>query len=517
MFKHWLFPWQAGAVKPAKAGAAAARKATRARAIAAPRRDNFARSLLLSIALHAVLLAMQFGDSGSGLPWFGVPGMARNVSVPSLNAVLRSQVVAEKPVVEQVTAVIVSDSQRHVAKPLVREPPPPRLPPEPATASIAKLVTLPQKTGEKGRVAGVAADMPKIDAPDKGSTVLSTDKPSEWSLPATKSRLEDEAHEEPAVVEKAGAAPPVLEQKMVEDLARIEEEKAALAAVAREKELVLERQRAEELAHLEAKKVEQAAAAKAREEVLTKQAEAEALARKRQAEKAAAEKALAEKLAAEKALAEKVAAEKAAAEKVVAEKIAAEKVAAEKAAAEKAAAERNLAEEQSRLKSAALGSADGSKTAGSAALTGSELARRGLDQARSAPMAMPGREPAEPARPRRGSILGRDPKDIQLAFYGDSWRLKVERIGSLNYPKLSKNLVYEPLVVTVSINSDGTLAAVRIDRSSGHRELDEAVRRILEMSAPFSAFPPDLKRSYDVIDITRTWTFLEERPRIVSQ
>ncbi|MFA7282197.1 MAG: TonB family protein [Sterolibacterium sp.] len=497
------------------------------RVIVVPRKDNFARSLLLSIALHALLLAMQFGDSGSGLPWFGVPGMARNASVPSLNAVLRSQVVAEKPVVEPVTAAIVSDSRRHVAKPLVREPPPPRLPPEPATASVAKLVTLPQETGEKGRAAGAVADVPKIDAPDKGSTVLSTDKPGEWSLPAAKSRLEDEAHEEPAVVEKAGAAPPVLEQKMVEDLARIEEEKAALAAVAREKELVLERQRAEELARLEAKKVEQAAADKAREEVLTKQAEAEALARKRQAEKAAAEKALAEKLAAEKTLAEKIAAEKATAEKVATERATAEKIAAEKAAAEKAAAEktvaekaameRGLAEEQSRLKGAALGSADGSKTAGSAALTGSELARRSLDQARSAPLALPGREPADLSRPRRGSILGRDPKDIQLAFYGDSWRLKVERIGSLNYPKLSKNLVYEPLVVTVSINSDGTLAAVRIDRSSGHRELDEAVRRILEMSAPFSAFPPDLKRSYDVIDITRTWTFLEERPRIVSQ
>ncbi|MBI5921949.1 MAG: TonB family protein [Betaproteobacteria bacterium] len=516
MFKHWLFPWKAGAAKPAKTGSASVRTATPARAITAPRKDNFAQSLLLSMALHALLLTLQFGDSGSGLPWFGVPGTARNVSAPSLNAILRSQVAAEKPVEEQVTTVVVSDSRRHVAKPLVREPPPPRLPPEPAAASIAKLVTLPQETGEKGRAAGAVADVPKIDAPDKGSTVLSTDKPGEWSLPAAKSRLEDEAREEPAVVEKAGAAPPVLEQKMIEDLARIEEEKAALAAVAREKELVLERQRAEELAHLEEKKAEQAAA-RAREEVLAKQAEAEAMARKRQAEKAAAEKALAEKLAAEKALAEQAAAERAATEKAVAEKIAAEKVAAEKAAAEKAAAERSLAEEQSRLKSAALGNADGSKTAGTSALTGSELARRALGQARNAPSALPGREPAELARPRRGSILGRDPKDIQLAFYGDSWRLKVERIGSLNYPKLSKNLVYEPLVVTVSINSDGTLAAVRIDKSSGHRELDEAVRRILEMSAPFSAFPPDLKRSYDVIDITRTWTFLEERPRIVSQ
>lgn len=459
------------------------------------RQDNFGKALLLSLALHALILSLQFGESGSGLPWFGVPGEARTASIPTLKAILHSQVAAEKPAADQVVKPLVSDSKTHAVKPLLREPPPPRLPPEPATASITKLVKLPQDTGETGRVAGVAADVPKVDVSDTASTVLSTDQESSWSRPVAQSRLEEEARDEPVVVEKTGATP-VLEQKMVEDLARIEEEKAALAAVAREKELVLEKKRAEELARIEAKKAEQAAAARAREETLVKQAEAEAMARKRQAEKAAAEKALAEKLAAEKAVEEKLA--------------------AEKAAAEKAAAEKSLAEEQSRLKNAATGKPEGGKESGAGPATGSELARRALDQVSSGLAGLPGREPAELARPRRGSILGRDPKDIQLVFYGDGWRQKVERIGSLNYPKLSKNLAYEPLVVTVSINSDGTLAAVRIDRSSGHRDLDDAVRRIVEMSAPFAAFPPDLKRSYDVVDITRTWTFLEERPRIVQ-
>ncbi|MCX7172053.1 MAG: hypothetical protein NTY41_17735, partial [Proteobacteria bacterium] len=294
----------------------------------APHQDNFGKALLLSLALHALILSLQFGESGSGLPWFGVPGEARTASIPTLNAILHSQVAAEKPAADQVVKPLVSDSKTHAVKPLLREPPPPRLPPEPATASITKLVKLPQDTGEKGRVA----------------------------------------------------------------------------------------------ARTEAKKAEQAAAARAREETLAKQAEAEALARKRQAEKAAAEKALAEKLAAEKA---------------VAEKLAAEKASAEKAAAEKAAAEKSLAEEQSRLKSAATGKPEGGKESGAGSATGSELARRTLDQVRSGLAGLPAREPAELARPRRGSILGRDPKDIQLVFYGDGWRQKVERIGSLNYPKLS--------------------------------------------------------------------------------
>ncbi len=512
MSKIWWLP-RLTAAKPVAKKPVMARKSGANKKLAPRQQDNFGKSLLLSLVLHLLLLSLQFGEPGSGLPWLGMSGSARTASIPTLNAILRSQVDAVKPVAEQGKEPLISSINMRAAKPLVREPPPPRLPPEPATASVAKLVTLPQVTGEKGRVAGVAAEVPKIDAADVGTAVLSTDRDSTWHQPATKARQEEEVRSEQPAVEKTGEAPP-LEQKMVEDLARIEEEKAALAAIAREKELVLERKRAEDQARIEAKKVEQASAAKAREEALAKQAEAEALARQRQAEKIVAEKAAAEKLLAEKVLAEKLAAEKAAAEKAAAEKVAAEKVAAEKVAAEK-----RLAAEQSRFASTASGKPEGGKEAGSgaAAERGGDLARRALDMARSGLPGLPAREPVESARARRGSILGRDPKDIQLVFYGDGWRQKVERIGSLNYPKLSRNLVYEPLVVTVSINSDGTLAGLRIDKSSGHRDLDEAVRRIVEMSAPFAAFPPDLKRSYDVVDITRTWTFLEERPRIVNQ
>src|SRR5438552_1286300 len=47
----------------------------------------------------------------------------------------------------------------------------------------------------------------------------------------------------------------------------------------------------------------------------------------------------------------------------------------------------------------------------------------------------------------------------------------------------------------------------RINRSSGQKVLDAAAIRIVEMSAPFAAFPPDIKRDTDVLHITRTWTF----------
>lgn len=149
-------------------------------------------------------------------------------------------------------------------------------------------------------------------------------------------------------------------------------------------------------------------------------------------------------------------------------------------------------------------------------MKGADLAARALAQARSGLRGLPGDVGSGGDRPRRGSILGGGRKDISLAFYGEAWREKVERIGEMNYPQLSKDRFYDQLVVTVSINSDGTLAGVRIDKSSGYADMDDAVRRIVEMSAPFAAFPPDLKRRYDVVDITRAWTFVD-RPRLLRQ
>ncbi len=45
------------------------------------------------------------------------------------------------------------------------------------------------------------------------------------------------------------------------------------------------------------------------------------------------------------------------------------------------------------------------------------------------------------------------------------------------------------------------------NRSSGVAKIDEAVRRTVQNLAPYQAFPPDLAREYDVIEIRRVWTF----------
>jgi len=61
--------------------------------------------------------------------------------------------------------------------------------------------------------------------------------------------------------------------------------------------------------------------------------------------------------------------------------------------------------------------------------------------------------------------------------------------------------------VTGSIKSDGSVERVDINRSSGQRILDAAALRIVQLAAPYAAFPPDIAKDTDVISITRTWIF----------
>ncbi len=103
--------------------------------------------------------------------------------------------------------------------------------------------------------------------------------------------------------------------------------------------------------------------------------------------------------------------------------------------------------------------------------------------------------------------LGTRAVEYRFAQYMEDWRVKVERVGTLNYPEAAKGKLYGSLVLSVRIKSDGSVERVDIDRSSGHRVLDDAARRIVRMAEPFAAFPADIRRDFDILEITRTWSF----------
>ncbi len=119
-------------------------------------------------------------------------------------------------------------------------------------------------------------------------------------------------------------------------------------------------------------------------------------------------------------------------------------------------------------------------------------------------------------RPKR-HFVGARAEEYRFARYVEDWRLRVERIGNLNYPAAARDQrLYGSLLLTVSIKSDGSVENIEINRSSGNRILDAAAVKIVEMSAPFAVFPQDIKRDTDILHVTRTWTFTKG-DELVSQ
>jgi len=109
-------------------------------------------------------------------------------------------------------------------------------------------------------------------------------------------------------------------------------------------------------------------------------------------------------------------------------------------------------------------------------------------------------------RPRK-KFIGTRADEYRFAQYIEDWRAKVERVGTLNYPEAAKGKLYGSLVLSVTIKSDGDVDKVEINRSSGHRILDDAARRIVSMAGPYAVFPSDIRRDTDILVITRSWNF----------
>ncbi len=319
-------------------------------------------------------------------------------------------------------------------------------------------------------------------------------------------------------------------QKQAQDAQKLAEEETArharqLEAQKLEENRKQEQAKAERLA-LEARKQEQA---KAERQALELEARKQAEEAARQQAAALARQKLAEELAAKEKEKAKQAEELAAKEKArQAEELAnRQKAAAEAMAAQQREHERNAAAKQAAAEAATAKAGGEEKNRGTQAqglpknLLGGGLIGKALAQAKNLDLPpnelpRPGGSDKTGETSRRRSVFGRADQDIGLTMYIESWRLKIERNGRLNYSQSSSEKARGDPVVTVAVRKDGSVEEVIINRSSGRPELDEAVRRIVRLNARYSAFPPSLARSYDVIDIRYIWSF-DETLRLVEE
>ena len=146
------------------------------------------------------------------------------------------------------------------------------------------------------------------------------------------------------------------------------------------------------------------------------------------------------------------------------------------------------------------------KQASTATMTGEDLVQRSLEIIRLEAQINKDQE-AYQRMPRR-TFIGARTQEYRFAQYIEDWRVKVERIGNLNYPEQARReQIYGKLQLSVSIKADGSIESVEVSRSSGQRILDAAAMRIVRLAAPYPPLPADIRRDTDILTITRTWTF----------
>jgi hypothetical protein len=106
---------------------------------------------------------------------------------------------------------------------------------------------------------------------------------------------------------------------------------------------------------------------------------------------------------------------------------------------------------------------------------------------------------------RRGWLLGRADANAQLVQYAETMGQKIELNMTFD---MVRDVVKQPHVapiVTMAIRADGSVEKVTFEVSSGVPAIDAAIRRVIASQAPYAAFPPALARQYDVVEIRRTW------------
>ncbi len=325
---------------------------------------------------------------------------------------------------------------------------------------------------------------------------------------AERMRLEQLERERTAAEEERLAVERVRQDQLAQDSAR-KEQAANEAAQRLALEQAAQQRQAEDRAAQEKAALDKLAQQKAAQE--QERAEQEQLA----LQTAEREKAAQDQQLQERAEQQRVAAERAAEqERAAQERLAQERAAQDRAAQQRAndlARERAVAQTGSGAASEPAGAANGQPGAGvSASINGAasplgKSARelvKGLDLLKGAP-------PGPMARQNRRVVVGSNERDVPLRMFVDSWRQKIERNGTINYPPSWANIVRIDPLVNVALRSDGSVEEVTIIRSSGRADMDEAVRRIVRVNARYSAFPPNVASRSDVIDIRRVWKFDE--------
>lgn len=111
-------------------------------------------------------------------------------------------------------------------------------------------------------------------------------------------------------------------------------------------------------------------------------------------------------------------------------------------------------------------------------------------------------------RPRK-TFLSPRTMPYAAARYLEDWRVKVERVGNLNYPPEARGKLYGTVQVWVELRADGSIYNLEVRKPSGSQVLDAAALRIVRLSAPFGQVPPAALAGGEIIGFLRTMSFTQ--------
>jgi periplasmic protein TonB len=111
--------------------------------------------------------------------------------------------------------------------------------------------------------------------------------------------------------------------------------------------------------------------------------------------------------------------------------------------------------------------------------------------------------------PKRDELwITPDTRESVVAPYLDHWRSKVERIGTVNFPRAARRTgVRNNPTLQVALAADGSIQEAVIETSSGDPELDQAALATLKLASPFDPFPPELAAKYRSLHFEYVWQF----------
>lgn len=110
--------------------------------------------------------------------------------------------------------------------------------------------------------------------------------------------------------------------------------------------------------------------------------------------------------------------------------------------------------------------------------------------------------------PRVRRLTANSTRQSSDAFYMNQWMQQIERAGKRNMPKeVEQDKISARLRLLVSIRVDGTIHELKVLESSGYISIDDAAKRIVRQSAPFSPFSEEMRKDVDLLEIIRTWKF----------